>query len=92
MEFSPDATRVFGESNTAVAMWEIVSAPELTITRETDDRLVLTWQNPSDTTAYTLQQCPDLASSDWTDITVTTPGRHEITEPNNATFYRLREP
>ena len=90
--FSSDATRLFGAANGAIAMWELVFAPKLAIARETDGRVVLTWQNPSETTAYVLQQCLDLASGQWASVSVTTPGRYEIAEPVGAAFYRLKQP
>jgi len=90
--FSPDGRNLFITDNGVVGMWELFSAPELTIVREADGRVVLTWPNPSETTAYILQQCPDLTSGQWTDLTVSTPGRYEITNPVGSMFYRLQAP
>jgi WD40 repeat protein len=90
--FSPDGRNFFTVGNGAVAMWELVPAPELTIAKGAEGHLVLTWQNPSSGSPFTLQQCGDLSVGDWADVTVTTPGRHEITAPAGTMFYRLREP
>jgi hypothetical protein len=68
------------------------AAPELVITRQPDRRVFLTWQHPSGSPDYLLQECPDPNSGDWTEVTVTTPGRYEVTDPAGATFYRLLEP
>ena len=78
--------------NNAVAMWELVPAPELTIAKGAEGHLVLTWQHPTSGSPFTLQQSGDLSAGDWADVTVTTPGRHEVAEPEGTVFYRLREP
>jgi hypothetical protein len=73
-------------------MWELVPAPEPTIAKGAEGHLVLTWQNPTSGSPLALQQCGVLSTGDWTDLTVTEPGRHEITAPAGTMFYRLREP
>jgi WD40 repeat protein len=90
--FSADGRFLFSAVNGAVAMYEVIPAPELTIAREPDGRIVLTWEDPSGSTARILERSIDLAPGDWTGVTVTTPGRYEMTNPDGTTFYRLREP
>jgi eukaryotic-like serine/threonine-protein kinase len=90
--FSPDGRNLFTVGNGAVAMWELVPAPALTIAKGAEGHLVLTWQNPASGSPCALQQCGDLSVGDWTSITVTEPGRHEIIAPAGTMFYRLREP
>jgi len=90
--FSPDGRNLFTVANGAVAMWELVPTPELTITMETDGRIVLAWQNPAGASPCALERCGDVSAGDWTDVTLTTPGRYEFTDPSGTTFYRLKEP
>jgi len=90
--FSPDGSILFTLSNGAVAMWELIANPELAITHHVDGSILLTWENPSGSRAYVLQQCPDLSAGNWERISVSTPGQHEVTNPSGTMFFRLMEP
>jgi len=70
-------------------LWGLVPDIELNLFRQPPGTPVLTWQHPADESPLLLQQCPNLASGQWTDVSVTTPGRYEITDPVGSMFFRL---
>ena len=90
----PQGTYHFREQEVDSGMYVIAALwaplpPRLAIARESEGRLILTWQNPSDAPAYILQQCSNLSAPNWGDVAVATPGRHEIPAPNDTRFFRL---
>jgi len=89
---SSDGRSLFAVANGAVAQWELVPGPEITLTKEGIGRIVLAWNDPPGASPYALQQCSNLSAGGWTDVTVTAPGRYELTEfAPGSMFYRLKE-
>jgi len=91
--FSPDGRKVVtGSVYGSALLWSLVPEIIMNIAREPSGATALTWQDPADGSPYALQRCGDISTGDWTDVTVTPPGRYEITEPNGTMFYRLSQP
>jgi len=92
--FSPNGRSVatFSAWGTPL-LWNLVPEIRLNGSRGPSDTFVLTWQDPADGSPYILQQRTDLSTPDWTEVTVSTPGRHEVASPSEQTmFYRLHSP
>jgi len=93
--FSPDGTQavtstayLWQDGDVLARLWDVNDPTQLQIARDGAGGVILTWQNLADI----LQQCPDLSSADWSNVTVTEPGRYEILDPAGTMFYRLEQP
>jgi WD40 repeat protein len=84
---SPDGTKVLTHDS-SLRLWGVSEPVILQIARDGTGGVVLTWEDPN----YILQQSSDLSSTEWGEVAVITPGRHEVVDPAGMMFYRLASP